>query len=40
MEWISCDDILATERAAADFIARRLNLAVRERGRGSLAISC
>jgi 6-phosphogluconolactonase len=39
MEWIACEDIPAAELTAAEFIARRLDLAVHERGRASLAIS-
>lgn len=39
MEWIACESIPVAERAAAEFIARQLATAVRERGRASLAIS-
>jgi 6-phosphogluconolactonase len=39
MEWIACESIPVAERAAAEFIARQLAAAVRERGRASLAIS-
>ena len=39
MEWIACEDIPAAELTAAEYIARRLDLAVHERGRASLAIS-
>ena len=39
MEWIECEDLAAAECAAAEFIAERLALAVRERGSGTLAIS-
>lgn len=39
MEWIACESIPEAERAAAEFIARQLATAVRERGRASLAIS-
>ncbi len=39
MEWIACESIPVAERAAAEFIARQLGSAVRNRGRASLAIS-
>ena len=39
MEWIACESIHVAERAAAEFIARQLAAAVRERGRATLAIS-
>jgi len=39
MEWIACESIPVAERAAAEFIARQLDSAVRNRGRASLAIS-
>jgi 6-phosphogluconolactonase len=39
MEWIASEDVVAAERTAAEFIARRLMQAVRERGQASLAIS-
>lgn len=39
MEWIACENVAATERAAAAFMARQLAAAVRARGRASLAIS-
>jgi 6-phosphogluconolactonase len=39
MEWITCESVAAAERAAAEFIAGRLTLAMRERGQASLAIS-
>ena len=39
VEWIACESIPVAERAAAEFIARQLATAVRERGRASLAIS-
>ena len=39
MEWVSSEDLTAAERAAAEFIAARLDQAVRERGLATLAIS-
>lgn len=39
VEWITCEDVPAAERAAAEFIAGQLDAAVRDRGRASLAIS-
>ena len=39
MEWISCEDLTAAERAAADFIAASLAAASRERGGATFAIS-
>jgi len=39
VEWIACESVPVAERAAAEFIARQLATAVRERGRASLAIS-
>lgn len=39
MEWIAYESVPVAERAAAEFIARQLALAVRDRGHASLAIS-
>ena len=39
VEWITCESVPVAERAAAEFIARQLDAAVRDRGRASLAIS-
>jgi 6-phosphogluconolactonase len=39
MEWIASESAATAERAAAEFIARHLIQAVRERGHASLAIS-
>ncbi len=39
MKWIACESVSAAERSAAEFIARQLDSAVRERGRASLAFS-
>jgi len=39
VEWITCESAAIAERAAAEFIARHLIQAVRERGHASLAIS-
>ncbi|MCI0436390.1 MAG: 6-phosphogluconolactonase, partial [Gemmatimonadetes bacterium] len=39
MEWGSCEDLAATERAAAEFITVRLAQAVHERGLATLALS-
>lgn len=39
MEWITSASAVIAERAAAEFIARHLTRAVRERGHASLAIS-
>lgn len=39
MEWITSESVVTAERAAAEFIARRLMQAVRERGHATLAIS-
>lgn len=39
MEWITSESVAIAERAAAEFIARQLSQAVRERGHASLAIS-
>ena len=39
VEWITCENVPAAERAAAEFIARQLATAVRARGRASLVIS-
>jgi 6-phosphogluconolactonase len=39
VEWVTSESVATAERAAAEFIAQRLVLAVRERRRGTLAIS-
>ena len=39
MEWITSETVAAAQAAAAEFIARELRQAVRERGRATLAIS-
>jgi 6-phosphogluconolactonase len=39
MEWITSENLATAERAAAQFIAARLTLAIEERGRATLALS-
>lgn len=39
MEWITSENVAAAQAAAAEFIARDLMQAVRERGRATLAVS-
>ena len=39
MEWVTSASVAAAEQAAAQFIARQLREAVRERGRATLAVS-